>query len=642
MRTIISAIACLLVTGHTLAQQIRVNTSAQGDIDCIQVAGDPMNWILKTDGTQYPWVTERYRWGRALGLPEGVAVAVSRKQKGDDVVETYTFRNTSSKAAELKDVSICTPWNDNYPDAATCMTSRCNAHIWAGGENTWVKLMRMSGQGPHMGLVLTRGAIDGYEVWERDGKKGSSNFRGVIAMRLPQMTLKRGQTYTLEWMLFSHCGTDFDEQLLRRGGIVVSSAKYVYEVGQTASVTFRKGSQTKTVSRIAEQPGEMRISCKIGGRTAYACLLAVSSEQLLIDRRARFIVEHQQMQNPMDPRFGAYMVYDCEGDSIETDHHNRADLDEGRERLGMGIFLAEYYKTSPSRQLLRSLERYAHFLRDKLQDDTYMTKSSLLKQSKNRGYNYPWVADFYFRMYDITHEQHYARDGYATMLSLFRMFKHNFYCIDYPVSESLLALRHAGLTAEADTLLGHYRLTADEFCSNGLHFPKSEVNYEQAIIAPAMQYLCEMYLETHDERYFDVARQMLPPVAALNAHQPDYHQNDIAIRHWDGFWFGKHRLWGDVYPHYWSTITAGAFHYYAKCLKTKGQTSEADYYQHRAENIVRNNLCLFYEDGKATCAYVLPDRINGEPGRHGDAYANDQDFALMYYLLVNGAQGVLY
>ena len=63
--------------------------------------------------------------------------------------------------------------------------------------------------------------------------------------------------------------------------------------------------------------------------------------------------------------------------------------------------------------------------------------------------------------------------------------------------------------------------------------------------------------------------------------------NEIAFRHWDGYWFGKREMWGDVYPHYWSTLTAAVYHYYFQCA---GDAS----YQRRAENIVRNNLCLFF------------------------------------------------
>lgn len=121
---------------------------------------------------------------------------------------------------------------------------------------------------------------------------------------------------------------------------------------------------------------------------------------------------------------------------------------------------------------------------------------------------------------------------------------------------------------------------------------------------------------------------MMPALGALSARQPNYHQHEIAIRHWDGYWFGKRQTYGDVYPHYWSCITAAAYHYYAKA------TSIQDY-QQRAENIVRGNLSLFREDGSATCAFVFPRRVNDEPAHYADAYANDQDWTLLYYMLVN-------
>lgn len=71
-------------------------------------------------------------------------------------------------------------------------------------------------------------------------------------------------------------------------------------------------------------------------------LLGISGEEELIRKRVRFILDHQQMNNPNDPRYSAFMCYDNEGDSILTDDHGRSDLNEGRERIGMGILLAAY------------------------------------------------------------------------------------------------------------------------------------------------------------------------------------------------------------------------------------------------------------------------------------------------------------
>ena len=337
------------------------------------------------------------------------------------------------------------------------------------------------------------------------------------------------------------------------------------------------------------------------------------------------------------------MVYDNEGDSIVA-NYTRSDLDEGRERVGMGILLAEYCRRHPDAKMQQALERYAKFVREKMQQEDYTTGSSVVRKSKNRGYNYPWVADFYFRMALLTGNKQYALDGYATLRALYRYFGYGFYCIDYPVTVGLEALRQAGLNFEREQLLYDFKTTADIFLKNGLDFPKFEVNYEQSIIAPAVQFLCEVYLATGErlrvgeqssgmQRYLDGAKKLMPALEAFSWHQPSYRMNEIAIRHWDGYWFGKRQTYGDVYPHYWSAITAAAYHRYAQCIADSDPEAAADY-QRRAEQCVRNNLCLFFEDGRATCAFVMPRRVNGEAAHYADAYANDQDWALMYYLMV--------
>ena len=53
-----------------------------GAIDELTVEGDKhhMNWIVKTDGSQYPWITERYSWG--LGYFTQVKGHESLKRNG--------------------------------------------------------------------------------------------------------------------------------------------------------------------------------------------------------------------------------------------------------------------------------------------------------------------------------------------------------------------------------------------------------------------------------------------------------------------------------------------------------------------------------------------------------------------------------
>ena len=111
----------------------------------------------------------------------------------------------------------------------------------------------------------------------------------------------------------------------------------------------------------------------------------------------------------------------------------------------------------------------------------------------------------------------------------------------------------------------------------------------------------------------------------FNGHQPSFHLSELPIRFWDDRWFGKRRLFGDTFPHYWSCLTARAFKAYYNC-------SGNEAYKFAAEHCIRNCLCLFNDKGEGSCAYVYPFKINDINGEFYDEWANDQDFALYFYL----------
>lgn len=80
-----------------------------------------------------------------------------------------------------------------------------------------------------------------------------------------------------------------------------------------SSKTFQ-GNNTSTPLKVGS-PGIFSIPYG-GNKSTVLNYLIVSSPENFIDRRVRYIVAHQHMINPADPRYGAYMVYDHEGDSI--------------------------------------------------------------------------------------------------------------------------------------------------------------------------------------------------------------------------------------------------------------------------------------------------------------------------------------
>jgi hypothetical protein len=47
---------------------------------------------------------------------------------------------------------------------------------------------------------------------------------------------------------------------------------------------------------------------------------------------------------------------------------------------------------------------------------------------------------------------------------------------------------------------------------------------------------------------------------------------------------------------------------------------------------LKANLVSFFADGSATCAFVYPSCVNGQPAHVADPLANDQDWALVYAL----------
>lgn len=666
-----------------LAQQINFKVNpGTGSISKLSIGNDgrDMNWLMETDGSQYAWIGENYGWGlgyfsetkegKAIDRkwtvpveisPDGsvcymagdIRIDVKRRSVGSDLLEEYTFQNRGSRNVTLSDVGIYTPFNDNYPDSKTCVSARTNAHIWAGENAAYVNAMHMGGSAPHLGLVLKQGSVKSYQISERDSKRGFSNTRGLISLNLSDMHLKPGEKNTISWVLFSHSGSDdFRNKVLEKDNVFVICDKYVFKKGETAHVSLyskkplnKLYAQKNGVSVPVEQKqgkwviespmeelGEVRFDFFYdGGKQTHASCLTISGDKELISKRTDFIIDRQQLNDAKDPRNGAYLVYDNELDELflndrpTVSYHDR---DEGAERLGMGVLLAKQYQLTHDPKIKASLMKYVKFVREKLQNEEYQTWSTVDHKGRNRAYNYPWVAILYFQMYKVTGDKQYLTDGYQTLQAMFRYFGYGFYAIDIPVQLALQTLKEAGMQKEYNNLRKDFFKIGDVYVKNGCNYPKHEVNFEQSIVGPSVMFLTQLYLETGIQKYLDEAKQQMPVLESFGGFQPSFHLNEIGIRHWDGYWFGKREMWGDVFPHYWSTLTAAAYHYYFLCT---GDSS----YQKKAENIVRNNLCLFFEDGKASCAYMYPCKVNGVKAGFYDPFANDQDWGLVYYILVN-------
>jgi len=191
-------VCSVIALNHSFAQKHSVAFTTNphtGAMSTLTINGDArnMNWLVATDGSQYPWIKEQYGWG--LGYlteknggdstqyewktPAGIdqdgsvtynagtiQIRVKRQLNNGELTERYTFLNTGKNVAALSDIGIYTPLNDNYPDAVTCENSRTDVHIWEGESAAYINAVRMSGFPPHLGLVVTKGSIDRYEIYE--------------------------------------------------------------------------------------------------------------------------------------------------------------------------------------------------------------------------------------------------------------------------------------------------------------------------------------------------------------------------------------------------------------------------------------------------------------------------------------------
>src|SRR5699024_2101679 len=169
------------------------------------------------------------------------------------------------------------------------------------------------------------------------------------------------------------------------------------------------------------------------------------------------------------------------------------------------------------------------------------------------------------------------------------------------------------------TIKNLFKQHADQIIATDVYYPPFEVKYEQSIIAPAVATLLEAYAVFGENRYLEEAKKHLKLLELFEGYQPDYHLYHTAIRHWDGYWFGKNKMFGDTFPHYWSGLNGMIYLKFYELLGEKEYLTKANY-------SIRGVLSLISPDGKGSCAYLYPYTVNGKAGEFYDPMANDQDW----------------
>jgi hypothetical protein len=579
----------------------------------------------------------------------GIHVLVTRQLRGDQrLAETYTFENRTNASIELPadGIGVRLPLPDSYPNADVCLRERCHVHLAMCGRSAFVTALRMGGYPPNLGLVLTEGSLVNYSI---DDRIQHSNDRGQFVVHPPAMTLAPGQRFTLGWVVFWHNGiADFFDQAQSVPGFVrLSAPAYAVTQGHPlqiraegdlhgatvrvdgAEVVTGTSEHVRTTNISSERIGEHLVEVTTDSGTSFLRAYVAPDPWPLIKARVRFIIDHQQRHAPGTKLDGAFLIFDNETKQQVYDggfpDHNAA-----RERVAMGTLLALYAKRCDDPQLKaeldRSLGQYAAFVKGELQAESGFVYNDAGQRGPLRLYNFPWLIQFYLAMNEAYPKAEYLRHALDACRSYYEHGGARFYCIGMPVRWMVESLKDAGWEDERKEMLAAFRHHASVLLEIGTRFPPQEVNYEESIVAPAVQLMLEVYTLTGESRFLEGAREQLRLLELFGGPQPDYHLHDIAIRHWDDHWFGKREMYGDTLPHYWSTLAACTFDMFADA--TNDPT-----YRTRGESIFAANFSLFRPDGSASCAYVFPLTVNGKQGGFFDPWANDQDWALVNWML---------
>lgn len=567
-----------------------------------------------------------------------IRVTAHRFLQGDRYVERYVVKNLREIDLFLEhgDVGIMVPFNDIYTNALDCRTNRCHTHIWCGENCTYINALKMGESDINLGLMLTKGSIRSYSVYDT-----YTNHRGRIMLNLPHLELLAGEEYTVEWELFWHGGKEDFHRKAKAYDTFVDIRAPHYTVFEDESIEFAVDT-TKPVAVFCDgQPikvcdgavchrptrlGEHRFDITVGDVHTHAEFFVSEPLDTVVEKRVRFIVNNQQYTRADSALDGAFLIYDVKEKSLVFDAVAR-DHNACRERLGMGLLLVKYLQKQYDEQIMQSLNRYMTFvLREMVDVEKGEVYDGINRNAKfKRLYNAPWVTTLFVEYYYLTGDTNYLDYTYTLLDNYYQNGGYAFYPNGLSMRQTVEAFRRAGMHDKGEAILAMFRKHTDNIVENGGDYPKHEVAFEQTIVSPAATFTAEMAYLTDDAVYREEARKHVSILARFNGEQPSCHLNEIPIRYWDDYWFGKARLFGDTFPHYWSCLSGRSMLAYVRC-------SGDNTYRQAAERTFRNCLCLFNDKGEGSCAYVYPFTLNGEQGAFYDDWANDQDYALYYYL----------
>lgn len=579
----------------------------------------------------------------------GLTLRVMRSLDDMGLEECYKLVNVSGGALRIGCVGVSVPIRDTYPSAEECLRGGFHAHIWTGGSSSWVWAVPMNGAGPGLGLDLVEGQLWSYSIDDRAHHTGS-NLRGHFYLHptdhsrnprsfggQPEYLLASGESLKWRWRLAWH--KDFTAFRDSRKGRDFSPEHLIAFTGEslTLNAPTCRVLDADDVRIELQNHNEATLACtgsgirwiEIGTKESpsRAAILFHRRVEQIVRKRGDYILKNQQALAGEPTREGAFLCFDRQTGLTEVSG-TWGDWSDGRERLAMPLLVQEAIRRGwAGPEAADAVESFKRFAVSSLIMPSHEVLGASTDLPTGRLYNFTWMSEFFrneYRRTGRTEDLHMSAD---ILDAYYAKGGRKFCGFLYGIDEFIKTLLFAGEDMRAANLRDNVIAQAREFLDMGTNLPKHEVNYEQSIVAPLALVLVTAQKLLPHEDWSEAIRRVLAWLAAFEGEQPDARLAGIAIRHWDGFWFGRNRQWGDVFPHYWSILSAAAY-----LEATPLYPDLKDELKARADRIFRANLVSFQDDGFASCAFIYPSCVNGLPAHQFDPLANDQDWALVWLL----------
>lgn len=597
--------------------------------------------FVVADGRGYRFDTPAHLAWRADGVAAEytlgpLRLSVDRRVSDGVWAETYELANVSPDSVHVGSLAISTPWRDVYESSHDSLTRAVHAHVWTGGAEAWVWVVPMDGAEPGLGLRLTEGELWAYSVESRNHVSGS-NVRGHLYVHLtdharaphtfggqPELTLPAGERYRLAWELAWHPSL---EAFHRHRRPLATAPRLTIEAGDSLPVQLAPGVTCDAdLPVLGDRPGLSYLNLTTtDGRSARMAYLVIPPLREIAERRAGFLLDRQRPIERADSSRFAFVPYDSEA-QLTVLGGGWNDWSDGRERVGSALLLQQLLRLGWGERaaLTDAIDGYHRFVTDHLVADDGTVWDDRSHQPGVRLYNFPWFARFLLDAGNLDLAHRVMTRFYALGGEHFLAFE-----LGTVIADLTAELKAAGRYADADHLDSRLLDQAQTFLSYGTRLPAHEVNYEQSMVAPLLDLLLAAHRLHPDRVPPEELRRRLRWLTAFAADQPDPRLRHMPIRHWDGYWFGRLRMWGDVFPHYWSVLSAAVYLAWPDDIVPAAELRRL---RDQAHAVLTGNLFAFAPDGSASCAFVYPSCVDGRPAHIADPLANDQDWALVYAL----------